>query len=72
MSNQIDVNEAMVSTALSLCTNSHFFALTILCTEINDWKHALLLMSQLKHANEPVSNVVQCGRRIVITKYGSI
>ena len=40
--NQVGINETMVSTALVLCANSRFFALKILCTEHNDWKHALL------------------------------
>ena len=41
MSNQIGVNKTMARTAPALCTNFCFVALKILCTEINDWKHAL-------------------------------
>ena len=39
--NQVGISEMMVRTAPALCTNSRFFALKILCTEINDWQQLL-------------------------------
>ena len=53
--NQIGINDAMVSTAFALYTNSLFFTVKILCTQINDWqqcRNQFITMRQKSSSSE--------------------